>query len=136
DARLEPAGDVEDQPAPAARLRQLAEEPRRRLRVGHVRHPDGGRADRVGAFEPFRHDADDGEGGAVQRDRATDDGRIAAEALLPFAVAEHADQLLSRRLVFVRQEATADLRTRAEDREEVAGDDLPEDLFRLAAAAG
>src|SRR5262249_44638078 len=60
----------------------------------------------------------------------------AAEALLPLAVAEHADQLLARTLIFVRQEAAADQRSRAEDREVVAADDLAEHLLRLAAAAG
>ena len=93
DARLQPAGHVEHEPAPVVRLGQLAEEAVRRLRVGHVRHPQRRRADRVGALEALRHHADDREGVAVQVDRAADDRRVAAVPLLPLAVPEHRHQL-------------------------------------------
>src|SRR5262249_54074692 len=87
------------------------------------------------ALEALRHHADDGELLAVDTDRAADDAAIAAEALLPLAVAEDADQLRARRPILVGQKAAADERSRAEHGEVVAGDDLAEHLVRVARAA-
>src|SRR5690349_12028863 len=53
-----------------------------------------------GDKKTLRHDADHGVAAVVEGQRASDDGRIAAEAPLPKAVTEHDDRIRSG-LVFV-----------------------------------
>ena len=135
DTRLQAARHVERQTAPAVGFHELLQKPARRLLIRHVRHPQRWRADRVGALEAVRHDADDGEIVAVHLDGAPDDRRITAEALLPLAVAEHGDERRAGVLILVRSEAAPDERLSTQDVEVVAGNDFAKDLFGLAFAA-
>ena len=130
---LEPADDVEEQRAP--RVHSLPQKPGRRLRICHVGDPQRRSADGVHAFEAVRHDADYRERLVIERDRASHDRPIAAEPPLPHVVAKDRDEPGARHLIFVGHKASADERLRAEQPEVVAGDDLPEDLLRLARAA-
>jgi hypothetical protein len=65
-------------------------------------------------LEPRWHHADDDDGFAVQRDRATYDRRVAAEAALPKPVAEDGDLCPTAFVVF-RAEGAADERRDAEN---------------------
>ena len=60
----------------------------------------------VGQRESARHDADDAPRDAVELDDLVDDARIAAEAVLPDAVAED-DHRRAARTVLVLREAAA-----------------------------
>src|SRR5262249_18559866 len=70
-------------------------------------------------------DADDGEGVAVERDGAADEGGVAAEAGAPEALAQHND---GRTIAHVsRSEGPAGDRPDAEPVEELTGDRLSRD---------
>ena len=70
DARLQPPVTLNASPRRLSGFIELLQKSARRLLIRHVRHPQRRRADRVGALEAFRHDADDGEVAAVDLDRA------------------------------------------------------------------
>ena len=83
--------------------------------------------------ETRRHDADDRDGTAVDLDGPPDDGRIAAEAALPEAVAEDHDLIVPVG-TFVGREGAAEHRRDAEGREEARHDELRDELLRPAVA--
>ncbi len=115
-----------------ARVQPIAGDDRR---LHHHRHEEIEVQVRLGAAKPGWADADDGEGAAVERQRAAEDGRIAGESPLPEVVAEDDDRVRVWRAVFVRQERAAENRVDTERVEEVAADDLAEDAVRVAAGA-
>src|SRR5262249_34013422 len=71
-------------------------EPRLRHVMHHHRNPQGGARPQVGSGEAFGRNSDDGEIVAIQRNRFSDQARIAAEAALPQGGAEHNDRMRSR----------------------------------------
>jgi hypothetical protein len=87
-----------------------------------------------GEAEGLRKDAGNRHRLAVDQDRLANERRVCAEALLPKAPTQHRD---ARRplLIFARDEAAADVRTRAKNLKEVGRDAARLELLRLAAIA-
>src|SRR5258706_10457686 len=77
----------------------------------------------------FRHDADDHRAFVVQWNRAADDRRVAAKALLPQLMTQHGDARW-----FVLLKPSSENWLNAERIEERGRNDLPEQAFRLFAA--
>src|SRR5205823_10733960 len=71
---------------------------------------------------------------AVDRERAADHAAIAAEALLPLAVAEHRNEPLARMAILVGRKSAPEDRLGPEHAEIVAGDDLAEHLLWITIA--
>ena len=88
---------------------------------------------RVGRAHPRRRDADDLPRHAVQRDRAADEIRAAAEPRLPQLVADDADRRAVRH-VLLRREVAAERRTDAERRQERVAHAQAVQLFGIAVA--
>ncbi len=99
-----------------------------RLQENYGLHGDGG--PEVGGLEfdldavkAFGHDADDGEGSAVDVDRLAEDGGVGGERLLPEVVAEDDDCSAAGGGVVGWSDGAAEERLGAEDAEVVAGDE-------------
>src|SRR5205085_3848403 len=80
-----------------------------------------------------RHDADDGEGRAVERDRLAENVLVATETFLPKSVTEHRD-VRTTGPVFIGIEHAAEERLHAERAEKVFRDADAVEIFRIAAA--
>jgi hypothetical protein len=104
-------------------------------RLGAERHRDVEGAADLDAEELRRGDADDCEGMAVERDRPSEHGGVAAVFAAPERVAEHRDRpvLAALPLVVLVGEGPADDRADAQDVEEAAAREQAGDLARLAA---
>ena len=81
------------------------------------------------------HHANNCERFAIERDVAIHDRRIAIEATLPEAFAEHDDVVLTG-LIFIRQKRPAQRGFDAKNRKDISGDELAVETLRLRIAAG
>ena len=83
--------------------------------------------------EPWRHDANDGEGGVIERQLPADDGRIGVVACAPQAIADDRDRFLAHEERAIYREAGTNLRANPEQIEEVAADLDGVDAHRIDA---
>jgi hypothetical protein len=86
------------------------------------RAPGGDFAEEHGVVEAGRHDADDGDGLAIDPERAAEDAGIRTEALEPGGVGKNDDSVVAGAVFFGRERA-AQGRSRAEEREKIGGDE-------------
>ena len=92
-------------------------------RLGGNRNPEGGGISKAVAKERGRRDADHGERLAVQSYRASDNRGIAAELLLPRAIADHRDRRRAFAIV-VGGNDPAGVRANAEHGEVISGNEF------------
>ena len=95
------------------------------LRRGVIQRPQVALVENL---EAGRRHADHGERLAVQRDGLADDRRVAAEARMPQALADHDDVGARARIVVA--EGAADQQWNAQQGEELLRDGLARDAFR------
>ncbi len=126
DAWLQPAGDLQVD----VDLLRDADPLRFRDDIGEVQVRRTGCPERPG--EALRHDADDVEGLAIERERPADDGGLAAVAALPQSVAQDRHALAAGDFVVSRERVPHD-RLHAQHVEEAGRRALHPEVFRFAA---